>query len=471
MVLKQIPLTLPNTQTTDSTGHKSIGFRQLLSTKIETAQELTTDTGLTKPETTSRMNPLNMFMSDHQNRLDGLLVDEGVGDELSQALSNVEVHNNVPEEMLEYLESLFGDDTMSADELLERLNELDAYSEMLEGNITIQNIIPVLDQLLIEDNMIIQEGMCVQDNNMSIDEEFVTQQSDVVIDEQVIVQQFTQLLNEIQTRLIDFTSDPNMKQKTQQIVALIERWVTLEQTVKQSNTPLRSLLSQLEVDEEELDMWKDVMQSLQKRHSVINEQQDNTPIEHKVIHKWLGDVLPTLSQQNTMPYPVQQTAPMIQMPLSELEQYVIHMNQSQGTQTAGKELMDQFQQIIKSSRFLANNGMNQLSIALKPQNMGDMMVKFTQMDGEMTVKIIVSSSMTRHMLESNIQELRHMFSPHQVVIEKQDIGPQDIQKEFHDETAYRDEEHQEKQQQDDSKQQNDNDFESTFLELLMNEKV
>src|SRR5690625_2261582 len=132
MVLKQIPLTLPNTQTTDSTGHKSIGFRQLLSTKIETAQELTTDTGLTKPETTSRMNPLNMFMSDHQNRLDGLLVDEGVGDELTQALSNVEVHNNVPEEMLEYLESLFGDDTMSADELLERLNELDAYSEMLE---------------------------------------------------------------------------------------------------------------------------------------------------------------------------------------------------------------------------------------------------------------------------------------------------------------------------------------------------
>src|SRR5699024_1026662 len=127
--------------------------------------------------------------------------------------------------------------------------------------------------------------------------------------------------------------------------------------------------------------------------------------------------------------------------------------------------------IIKSSRFLANNGMNQLSIALKPQNMGDMMVKFTQMDGEMTVKIIVSSNMTRHMLESNIKELRHMFSPHQVVIEKQDIGSQYIQKELHDETTYSDEEHQEKQQQDDPKQQNDNDFETTFLELLMNEKV
>src|SRR5690625_7739446 len=99
-----------------------------------------------------------------------------------------------------------------------------------------------------------------------------------------------------------------------------------------------------------------------------------------------------------MPYPVQQTAPMIQMPLSELEQYVIHMNQSQGTQTAGKELMDQFQQIIKSSRFLANNGMNQLSIALKQQNMGDMMVKFTQMDGVMTVNINDLFSSIRHNL-------------------------------------------------------------------------
>ena len=463
MIFKQLPLELSNTQTTDSTEDTSSAFSHLLSTKIETAKELTMDTGLTIRETTSRMNLVNMFMSNDQIRLDDLLIDEDLGDELSQVLSNAEAHNNASEEMKKYFESLFGD-TMSAEELLERLNELDANSEMLDGNKTIQDIIPVLDQLLMENKLFIQ-------GNIPIDQLNATQQSDVDIDEQVIIQQFAQLLNGIQARLIDLTSDLNMEQMTRQVVALIERWVTLEQTVKDSNTSLQSLLSQLEVDEEEMDVLKDVMQSLQKRHSMINEQQANAPTEHKLIHKWLADVLPTLSQQNKMQHSVQQPAPITQMPLSELEQYVIHMNQSHGTQTAGKELMDQFQQIIKSSRFLANNGMNQLSIALKPQNMGDMMVKFTQMDGEMTVKIIVSSNMTRHMLESNIKELRHMFSPHQVVIEKQDIGSQYIQKELHDETTYSDEEHQEKQQQDDPKQQNDNDFETTFLELLMNEKV
>lgn len=42
-----------------------------------------------------------------------------------------------------------------------------------------------------------------------------------------------------------------------------------------------------------------------------------------------------------------------------------------------------------------------------------------KIDGEMTVKITVMSQAAKELLEKNIHQLRHLFSPNQVVVERQ----------------------------------------------------
>jgi flagellar hook-length control protein FliK len=109
---------------------------------------------------------------------------------------------------------------------------------------------------------------------------------------------------------------------------------------------------------------------------------------------------------------------------------------------------------------------------LRPDNLGEMMVRFTQINGEMTVKILVTSQAAKEMLESNIHQLKNMFSPHQVAIEKQEaiIQSASAQKEqdseqLKDQAEQQSESNQSNQQE---SQSNENSFERQFEELLMN---
>ena len=167
-----------------------------------------------------------------------------------------------------------------------------------------------------------------------------------------------------------------------------------------------------------------------------------------------------------------QTVALSSQPLSKVEQYVIYMNQNETTQSVDKQLIDQFQQVMRTSRFLSmNNGVNQLSIALRPDNLGEMMVRFTEVNGEMTLKIIVSSQATRQMLEANIHQLKNMFSPHQVVIEEREAVIENVQtKQEEQPLDEQEEEHSHESNQGES-QNFDEDFETQFHEILMNEKV
>lgn len=161
------------------------------------------------------------------------------------------------------------------------------------------------------------------------------------------------------------------------------------------------------------------------------------------------------------------------MPMSKVEQFIIHLNQAQSTQSNDQQLMEQFQRLIKSSKFMSTpNGTNQLNITLRPGNMGEMVVKLTQINGEMTVKILVSSQAAKEMLDSNMHQLRHMFSPQQVVVEKQELNLQNgqsLQKETSDQQSDN-QENSQQSQHDQENNQND-DFAMTFEEALLNEKV
>src|SRR5699024_4075522 len=95
---------------------------------------------------------------------------------------------------------------------------------------------------------------------------------------------------------------------------------------------------------------------------------------------------------------------------------------------------------------------------------------FIEMNGEMTVKITVSSQATKKMLEANIHQLKNMFSPHQVVIEKQEIDFDEIVKE--DALAKEQNNDEEQQPSEDEEKQQDHQSEAKEdFQKILDEKV
>ncbi|SHF51630.1 flagellar hook-length control protein FliK [Ornithinibacillus halophilus] len=172
----------------------------------------------------------------------------------------------------------------------------------------------------------------------------------------------------------------------------------------------------------------------------------------------------------------QKVTSMSAIPITKVEQYVIHVQQTQQSGTVEQQVMDQFQKVIKTSKFMSlPNGNQQLSIALRPENLGEMMVRLTQINGEMMVKIAVTSQATKELLESNLNQLRNMFAPNQVVVERQDVQTSQQGQSFQqqkDEQSLNDQNQGDPNQPSQQEKEDiDDSFESKFQEILMNEKV
>ncbi|RPF55992.1 flagellar hook-length control protein FliK [Aquisalibacillus elongatus] len=159
--------------------------------------------------------------------------------------------------------------------------------------------------------------------------------------------------------------------------------------------------------------------------------------------------------------------------MSRQEQLVVHMtrpNQSTSQTSNQQQMIEQLQKIIQSTRFAQSGGTKQLSIQLKPANLGEMQMKFLQMDGQMTVKITVASQAAKEMLEGNLQQLRHMFSPNQVSIERQVEQPDsDYTQQFMDDDSGDEQTSEQDGQSDQSDQQDQPD--KSFKDYLFEEEV
>src|SRR5690606_10263975 len=105
---------------------------------------------------------------------------------------------------------------------------------------------------------------------------------------------------------------------------------------------------------------------------------------------------------------------------------------------------------------------------------GEMRIRLVQMNGEMTVKFIVSSQAVKDLLETNMNQLRNMFLPHQVTIEKQELSSQSgafMQRQENDNHWQDEHREQDNQQNNEDNTSSNEDSEITFSELLMNLKV
>lgn len=294
------------------------------------------------------------------------------------------------------------------------------------------------------------------------------------MDNQAIQKQFEAMLAKVETILSQVTDQKSVSKAAPALVKLLEQWTVLE---KKQNTKQTSFIQDLSKgSSKEQAIWRELVQSFQKRNQLASKQQYNSDakVTSNDVTKWLQNAMNNQAKAETASGQ-QSMSNISSMPMSRVEQHVIHMNLTQNAKPVDQQLIDQFQKVMKTSNFLAmQNGTSQLNITLRPENLGDMMVKLTQINGEMTVKIVVTSLAAKEMLETNMHQLRNMFSPQQVVVEKQELSSQQAQTQQKDQEEQNmggGEQGQSNHSEQDEDQQSEEDFQTQFENILMNEKV
>lgn len=297
------------------------------------------------------------------------------------------------------------------------------------------------------------------------------EQSELPVHSQTLIDIF----REIQTVLGSLTSEQETsKQAATKILQLLQKWVNTANHPSGRKGMEKALVSFNKGETKEHKIWQDVLQTFEKRHQLASSHQysANAHVTSEDIAKWLDRAMERLQTTETTFHRMPTASA---LPISRMEQYVVYLNEDQSARVQGQQLTAQFQSIMKSSNFmLSPNAGNQLMISLRPENLGEMMIRFTQVNGEMTVKILVTTQAAKEMLESNINQLRNMFSPQQVVIEKQDNWMQqagETEKRTKDEQTDEQKEQESNNNSKEENQQSNDEFAAQFEALLMNEEA
>lgn len=108
-----------------------------------------------------------------------------------------------------------------------------------------------------------------------------------------------------------------------------------------------------------------------------------------------------------------------------IQQYVLHVNQPTGSIIPEDQILEQLNNIMKQSKFSSSpNGTSQLFIKLNPAHLGSLIIKLTETNGEMIARIIASSATAKEVIESNLNNLKHVLTTQNINVEKFEIGYQ-----------------------------------------------
>ncbi|MYL33145.1 hypothetical protein GLW08_01500 [Pontibacillus yanchengensis] len=318
----------------------------------------------------------------------------------------------------------------------------------------------------------------LQQNNVT----FNKQGEEAKAMEKLVLQLTTSLQNLDQETQLTKSQMATLEKK---LFEIAKQWVQMDKSQSQAPNQILQQLKQEGVSDKALESWQQALSNLKKRSSLANQNQygQNATVTRNEFANWIrsawqrmnteGSKAANQEQQNLKTSPSQfSTSDMV--PMSKQEQMVIKLNGSQSNESMQKQLVEEFQKVMNRSKFSIHKGSSQLSIKLNPGQLGDMMVKMTQQNGEMMVKIMVTSQAAKEMLEGNLQQLRHMFSPSQVQVEKHDQLTSSQESHLLDkDQADKDEE---QTQNFHSTYEADEEYEEdsenvSFHDLLMNEKV
>ncbi|WP_028782789.1 flagellar hook-length control protein FliK [Thalassobacillus devorans] len=267
------------------------------------------------------------------------------------------------------------------------------------------------------------------------------------------------------------TSEHQFGKLAKQLVQSLEQW-TAQHNGNNSNAQQAAAQGQKAPNPLDEPLLRDLIKWYQSRTAIQNQAyQSQSQVTTKDMTKWLQHALNRYITADKGP---EKHSFLPAGTITKVEQFMIHLNHSQSTEGMQKQLMQEFDKVLKSSNLqLLKNGSMEMQLKLRPAQLGDVVVRMTQLNGEMAVKIIVTSQAAKEMLEGNMQQLRHMFSPQQVVVEKADMSSAQQQFQSKDQQTNGSDdqsspEHTAKQQE---REEENNENEDSFQEILLNEKV
>ncbi|MGM8214471.1 flagellar hook-length control protein FliK [Bacillaceae bacterium W0354] len=254
------------------------------------------------------------------------------------------------------------------------------------------------------------------------------------VDHPTTMQSQANILSELLiTYLLSSQSEVQKDQITQnqskvQRDQIIQNQIMKQQPISQNQinyvlNELRQLINQNSQVSSSIN-WEQMIKQISKQLETANQlsQSNVKQFIQKIVNETVGNQNHSMAIQPVTIHKQVHIPINFSSPMTQVEQYVIHVNQSTPTTSpsnSSQQIIEQLQNIIQSTRFGRIGGTNQLTIQLKPEHLGDMTLRFIQQDGQLTVRMIVSTQAAKEMLETNIHQLRHLFSPSQVVIERQ----------------------------------------------------
>ncbi|CQR47696.1 Flagellar hook-length control protein FliK [Paraliobacillus sp. PM-2] len=291
---------------------------------------------------------------------------------------------------------------------------------------------------------------------------------------QTVLEKAEQLWGQIKNVLQQVNDKGPTNELSVQLLKLMKQWSGINHT---SSEVTKEVLSNEK--HSKVKIWNQLMNTYHKRinGAVKGAYQSNATVTSTDVAKWIKNAVSNYSNEARDANQVNTSISHVTgQSISKVEQYIVYMNQTNTNnhKAIQNELIEKFQNILKSSQFLSKSkGTNELLLRLNPKQLGDITVKMLQQNGEMLVKITTTTQLAKDSLESNLQQLKHMFSPQQVMIEKQEtqqfpLTQQDAKNEFGNQmsnSSHQEDENSEHQDQQDS------DDTVSFSELLMNEKV
>ncbi|MEN1966872.1 flagellar hook-length control protein FliK [Lentibacillus sp. N15] len=459
------------------TGAASL-FQQLLETRSYPASS--DDTGANDPTTTDKQVLMNIL----QERIDDKAIASDTREQLEQlkemlAAAGSDPNQEIPDELDVLLKMM-----------VEQAEELGLMPATATGP-GMENIIGLMLNPVEQDAFIAQLRASIDGTDITSKEQIPLmeqwkgmrsngQSEPVQLTEDQkshIQQQMLAIAKQAQSIIAQGANDKDMLKAARSILTLLEQWTNHAKELPDQKNRMDTLMPEKHAEGNKVQVaWRELVQFYQKRNQFVANQQYqmNAKVSSQEVAKVLQNIQNQLQSEKQTTF---QEVALPSMPMTKVEQYVIHLQANANAEPIDQQLINQLQKVMKSSRFLTlPNGNSQLTISLKPDNLGDIQLKVIQMDGEMTVRIIVATQAAKDMLESNLHQLKHMFSPQQVVIEKQDM-PQQAAQGFQEKQENQQSMHDQGQQQeqgqsnqDKTSQQTTGDEDVPFHELLMKQK-
>ena len=162
-----------------------------------------------------------------------------------------------------------------------------------------------------------------------------------------------------------------------------------------------------------------------------------------------------------------------QQPISQLQQFVLHVGENRADQQTTGHFMRQFQNILgRSSLAQFPNGANQLTIKLFPEHLGRLDVKLTQQNGVIVAQLITSTQAAKNAIDSQLHQLRQAFIAQNIQVDRIEINTQQQQQLLNQSDKQNQEEKNNSQQNGEQKQnQGSSDDEEDSFQDFLNESI